>query len=355
MAAQTTSLLCLAFAIGGGMSAQSAINARTGAWFSLTMLASVLNLSLGLIILTVVAILEVNASKSEPRLNLLAWKERPPLALLFLPGALGAVYVTSGVVLVPVIGAALFFVSIVMGQILTAAGFDHVGFGGAERKPLSFIRGAALILALVGAILTVAERVFGGAANAQPAGIIGAASAIAAIVGGLTVYQANLSRRASHLLPSRIAAVWWSFAVSATLSVMACGVQALAEPSARTVAFAMETWSNSSWWMYFAAPLGVCYIASTILLLPKVGAGPFFIALVAGQLVGSAAIDATGAFSATRRPVTLLRGFGIFTVILAAGASQLAPPSSQKVDALLAEEPESSESSEAEVLELAQR
>lgn len=348
------------------MSAQSAINARVGAWFRLTALAAVFNLVLGLMILTVVALLEVNASKSEPRMKLLAWKERPPLALLLLPGALGAVYVTSGVILVPAIGAALFFVSIVMGQILTAAGFDHVGFGGAERKPLTYIRGAALVLAIVGAFLTVAERVFGGAANAEPVGIIGAASASATIVGGLTVYQANLSRRASLLLPSRIAAVWWSFAVSATLSVIACGVQALAEPDARTAAFDMTTWSNSSWWMYCAAPLGVCYIASTILLLPKVGAGPFFIALVAGQLVGSAAIDATGAFSATRRPVTLLRGFGILTVVVAAGASQLpisffahccsfAAPSSEKADALLAEDKVSSLEAEVEAYELAQR
>lgn len=316
-------LLCtVILCIGAGTAAQSTINARVGHWSGLGMFASSLNLSMGSILLTIAAAAEVAAARPPGSMRFLAWSSRPPLALLA-PGVCGVAFVSAGVFFVPILGAALFFVLIVVGQLLTAAAFDATGFGGIARIPLSAPRAVALLAALAGAGMTVAERaaVSGGASPA-----VDAAAALATVaVGAAMVLQANLSRRAAALLPSRLAAVWWSFAVSTLCALCVLGAQAGADSEGLAQLCSPATWATVQWWYFAAAPLGVAYIASSIILIPRTGAALYFVCLVAGQLVGSATIDATGALNSPRTPITPLRGAGIAVVIVAAAGTQ-APP-----------------------------
>lgn len=319
MSAVITFLCSSTLFIGAGTAAQSTINAHVGRWAGLGMFASVLNLSLGTLLILLAAMVEVWYN---PAMPFLKWSQRPPLALLA-PGVCGAAFVSSGVFFVPILGTALFFVLIVCGQLITAAAFDHVGFGGAVRVPLTLPRAMALVSAIAGAGMTVAER-----ASVGEDTTVGVAAAVAVAtvgVGALMVLQANLSRRAAALLPSRLAAVWWSFAVSTLVAGAVCGLQATFDSAGAAKVGAAETWAASKWWYFFAAPLGVAYIASSILFIPQTGAALYFVCLVAGQLVGSAIIDQTGALDSPRTPTTPLRGAGISVVILAAAVTQVPP------------------------------
>ncbi len=70
-----------------------------------------------------------------------------------LGGLIGVAIVAGGAYLAPVLGAALFFVLLVAGQLFGAAMADHLGAFGLPVRSLSFTRAAGLALVLLGALL----------------------------------------------------------------------------------------------------------------------------------------------------------------------------------------------------------
>ncbi|UGV26629.1 DMT family transporter [Rhodopseudomonas boonkerdii] len=63
-------------------------------------------------------------------------------------GIFGAIFIGLGIMLIPQIGTATFFVLLVAGQMLGALVFDHFGLLGVPVHPISFVRlvGAALLV-----------------------------------------------------------------------------------------------------------------------------------------------------------------------------------------------------------------
>lgn len=72
---------------------------------------------------------------------------------VFLAGLIGSLFVAGGVVIAPVTGAQLFFVTVVAGQLMGATLADHFGLFGLATRPLSLERAAGLALVLCGAFL----------------------------------------------------------------------------------------------------------------------------------------------------------------------------------------------------------
>jgi transporter family-2 protein len=213
-------------------------------------------------------------------------------------------------------------VCIVGGQLGAAAALDHAT-GTARLTPL---RGGALLAALCGALATAWDRLAGaGASAATPGWELALGAALTLCAGGLMVLQAHLSRGAAALLPSRLAAAWWSFAVSGALSwALFVAQAAAAAPPARAHWAAGATWApGPPWWAWTAAAYGVAYIVSSIMAPPVVGSGAYFVSLVCGQLLFAAVIDAGGLFGATVRPLTATRGVGLGLVVVAAACTQV--------------------------------
>ena len=314
----TLPLLLLVVLFGAGTSVQVTVNARVGVRGKIPSFAAVLNLSMGLALLTLLHGLEVLHSRHTPEpLAFLAWKTRPT-ALNLSPGLCGLAYVLSSIFLQPSLGSALFMICIVTGQLASAAALDHV----TASARFSAQRGAALALAVVGAIATAADRL---KAASGPATIAG--SAIATVgTGALMVVQAHLSRGAAAILPSRLASAWWSFFVSAAASWLVFACQAAASSRAARQHWAdPQTWSTAPWYTWTAAFYGVAYIASSIIVPRHTGSGAYFVALVCGQLLFAAAIDTAGFFDTPRHALTPVRVVGLLLVVFAAAATQLPP------------------------------
>lgn len=68
-------------------------------------------------------------------------------------GVFGAAFVGLGIMLVPQIGAATFFVLLVAGQMLGALIFDHFGLMGVPVHPISMVRLAGAALLVGGVVL----------------------------------------------------------------------------------------------------------------------------------------------------------------------------------------------------------
>ncbi|HRO12454.1 DMT family transporter [Amaricoccus sp.] len=72
---------------------------------------------------------------------------------IFLAGLIGALFVAGGVIIAPVVGAQLFFATVIAGQLLGATLADHFGLFGLEVRPLSLERALGLALVVGGAML----------------------------------------------------------------------------------------------------------------------------------------------------------------------------------------------------------
>lgn len=300
-------------------SAQVAVNGYVGKAVGISSFAAALNLNLGLLLLTLLHGVEVLRSTTDPPLRFLTWKSRPLLVHLC-PGLLGLCYVVSSAFLQPVLGSGLFMVCIVAGQLASAAALDH--FTGAARLQLP--RAAALAAALGGAVATAWDRLATSSAESAPLWLLLLGSALTFGAGALMVLQAHLSRGAAALLPSRLAAAWWSFAVSAGLSWVVFGGQAGAAAAAARAHFAEPaTWAALPGWAWTAALFGVAYVCSSIVVPAAIGSGAYFVALVCGQLLFAAVIDAAGLLGAAVHPLTATRGVGLAVVVLAAAATQV--------------------------------
>ena len=312
-------------AIGVGTAVSAAVNTRAGAHFSLSLIGAEWTFLSATALLTIAAGIEVHASRkhdSESRLAFLTWK-RAPAWYHLLPGVLGACFVVGGVVISAAVGYSLFWIPLIAGQLCQSAALDHFGLStaGGERKPLSAYRAGALALAGAGAVLSVAERLRSPGSLAIVE--ILAYEAAAFSVGLMTPAQAALSRAATAILPSRLAATWWSFFVGLLVVTVALGVQMGMDGSA-TAGFPSAA-ASATWWMYLGGVLGVTYIGSSIWFAPRIGSAPYFTLLVCGQLLGSAAIDATGTFDSPVSPIGPLRGVGIALVMGASALLALGP------------------------------
>ncbi|MEM7213306.1 MAG: DMT family transporter [Pseudomonadota bacterium] len=71
--------------------------------------------------------------------------------------------------------------------------------------------------------------------------------------------------------------------------------------------------ANLPWWVIFGGIIGAGVVAGGAAIAPATGAALFFVCLIAGQLVGSAIVDSTGAFGMQLQSLsyTKLAGIGL--------------------------------------------
>jgi transporter family-2 protein len=74
----------------------------------------------------------------------------------------------------------------------------------------------------------------------------------------------------------------------------------------------------SQWYLYVGGALGVIILASTIFLVPKIGAAETFTAIIVGQLAVAVVVDHFGLLSVPLVEISLLRVAGIALVAVGA-------------------------------------
>jgi transporter family-2 protein len=74
----------------------------------------------------------------------------------------------------------------------------------------------------------------------------------------------------------------------------------------------------SKWYLYLGGALGVIILASTIFLVPKIGAAETFTAIIVGQLAIAVVVDHFGLMSVPTVEISLVRVAGIALVAVGA-------------------------------------
>lgn len=146
--------LLAALGIGALISTQPAINAGIAARLGGPMMAAVCSIAISLAIVVAAwgALGRFEAQWS--KLATLPW-------WALLGGAAGAFFVIGGIMVAPKMGVAMFFICIVLGQLIGAAVADQLGAFGLAQQPVSWLRAAGIALVVAGAALTQAENWLG--------------------------------------------------------------------------------------------------------------------------------------------------------------------------------------------------
>ncbi len=71
-------------------------------------------------------------------------------------------------------------------------------------------------------------------------------------------------------------------------------------------------------WIWIGGIAGALYVTAALLLMPKLGAANFMLAVIAGQIVAALVIDWTGAVGLASRPVDATRLVGTAIVLFGA-------------------------------------
>ena len=142
-------LMLIAAACATVIPFQAIINGRLGQMVSNPLLAALISFTGGTIALTLILLATTPGFPALPRD--LTWTDIPPY--LFTGGLLGAVFVTSVLMLVPRIGAANVLAAAIVGQLLMSVLVDHYGILGIPQSPVSGLKVAGCAMLVLGTLL----------------------------------------------------------------------------------------------------------------------------------------------------------------------------------------------------------
>jgi transporter family-2 protein len=145
----------LILAVGAGVliPVQAAINSKMGRCLNQPLYSSVVNFVVGTVVLVVLALILSSLSSSHHWQGL---RTAPWWA--WLGGLLGAVFVTSSVIIFPHVGAVGFTMAMLAGQLIGSLILDQKGWLEVTPRPFSWQRLLGVILAIVAVWLVTQSR-----------------------------------------------------------------------------------------------------------------------------------------------------------------------------------------------------
>lgn len=132
---------------GAFVAAQAPINAELARGLGSTFAAATISFLSGTIVLGLLTFLIVRSQG-----DVVAWREPQPW-LFVVGGCLGAIYVTSTIVLIPRLGAAALMAFLITGQLLAGIAVDRLGFLGVAVREISVGRIAGAMFLILGAVM----------------------------------------------------------------------------------------------------------------------------------------------------------------------------------------------------------
>jgi len=271
--------LLLALAAGVFLPLQGRINGALGARLGDGIAAAVVSFTTGLIVIAAVGLV---LPKGRAALGQIipALRERRFPRPYALAGAIGALFVIAQVFTVGLLGVALFTVAVVTGQTVSGLMVDRMGIAPGGKRSVTAMRILGSVLTVVAVAWAVSPRF---SAASEPAALVGPVL-LPVLAGFLMSFQQAMNGTATVHYGSPVAATFVNFAAgSVVLWVLLLLKLAVAGPGK---GFPAE------WWYYVGGPMGCVSIGLAALLVRSLGVLMTGLGMIAGQLLGSLALDA---------------------------------------------------------------
>ena len=217
-------------------------------------------------------------------------------------GFLGAYFVWTQSIAVPIVGVALFIVAVVAGQTVNSLIVDRLGIALAGVIHFTLARISAALIGIVAVSVAVLPRI--------PDSMVVWWALVASVSAGVLVaLQQAVNGRVARTINSS----WAASGVNFTLGAAALSVAVLVTFGWRDpVGFDRLP---SSLWLYLGGPIGVAFIAAAAWVVPILGVLRFGLVSIAGQLSGAVLLDLIAPTSGSMITVGLL--VGVFLAFLA--------------------------------------
>ncbi|MFC5131478.1 DMT family transporter [Paeniglutamicibacter kerguelensis] len=260
------------------MPIQSRVNGALGIHLGDPVAASLVSFTTGLLLLIVISLV-VPGARAGAKMIPVALRERRFPRWYLAAGGVGALVVFSQTLTVPLVGVALFTVSIVTGQTMGSMFVDLIGFGPGGRRKINALRAIAAAFTIVGVVWAVSPRLeTSGSVTALLLPLL-----IPLVVGFLMGFQAAMNGVQSQVYGTPVAATLVNFTVGAFL----LGIALLIRLPFAGAPDSLPT----QWWYYLGGPLGCVFIGLSAYLVKHLGVLLTGLGMIGGQLVGSLLID----------------------------------------------------------------
>jgi transporter family-2 protein len=238
-----------------------------------------------------------------------------------LAGGLGtAVYITSGILLFPRLGAVVTVGLWIAGQMLASLALDGFGWLGVEASPLGAPELLGGLAVLVGAAVIVRAQAGGdalGEAVRERIPWFG----LAVLAGAALPLQGavNAQLRADLDAPITAGALSFVVATAAMALLLSAAGWLTRAPRPR-----IEPLRRVPWWGWLGGLVGATYVTSVFLLIPEIGASATIALTVAGQQVASVFVDRYGLLRLPRRQISALRLAAVAALLAGVALIQIA-------------------------------
>lgn len=197
------------------------------------------------------------------------------------------------------------------GQLLFSLVIDHFGLFGSVRIPFSAMRMVAMLLLVVGVLLVVVIPNFKKKEETPlTAGSHVLLWQLSAIVAGcLTASIGAIYGRLGLSLGSAVQASTLSFFVATTVIAAVCIV------CGKLGRIRMAFKKGNPWWMWVGGLCGAIAVFGNSWLIPQIGAGAFFMALLLGQMLLSLLMERYGWMESVKKQISYVQLAGIALMI----------------------------------------
>ena len=221
-------------------------------------------------------------------------------------GLASALYVVSGILLFPRLGAVVTVGLFIAGQMLASVALDTSGILGVAAQPFDLTTAAGAGAVLLGIFAIVKGQTAG--TNAQPVASLPGWVLLAFVAGAILPIQGavNALLRADLDAPLAVGAV--SFVVATAGMVLVFLLTALATESPRPQ---MRALTRMPWWGWLGGFVGAYYVVTVFMAIPEIGTAATVGLTIVGQQLVSMLVDRYGLLRLPQRPISGLRLTGV--------------------------------------------
>lgn len=192
-------------------------------------------------------------------------------------GIMGGIFVAIQTFTVPVIGVALLSVVMIAGQTVASLIVDRIGITGGGKQPITSRRILAALITIVAVLVAVWEEIQLANISAIPVVIV--------FIGGFMIgVQRALNGQINDISGQSFSTTWLNFLMGTTTLVILLMINTFRGQD-------LVGLPTSPWWIYWGGTIGVLYIASSSVIVAKIGVLSFTLFATGGQLIGSLIFD----------------------------------------------------------------
>lgn len=258
------------------IAAQSRVNGGLSSALGNSTEAAVYSFGSGFLVLNIIALLNPRVRAGIKRIiagvrsgELPAWR--------LSAGIMGGIFVAIQTYTVPIIGVALLSVVMIAGQTLASLIVDRIGITGGGKQPITGRRVLAALITIIAVLVAVWEEIQLANISVVPVIIV--------FVGGFMIgIQRALNGQINDISGQSFSTTWLNFFMGTSTLVILLIVNTL--QGEKIVGL-----PTSPWWIYWGGTIGVLYIASSSVIVAKIGVLSFTLFATGGQLIGSLIFD----------------------------------------------------------------